>query len=61
MSEWEKETTSRKHKDTNVYVCVVRAMVCVSALFCLFHTQHVVWFSVTMEIKAAGPTGGGRV
>ena len=44
-----------------VRVCVVRVTVCVSALCCLFHTQHVVWFSVTMEIKAAGPTGGGRV
>lgn len=63
VCEWEKETTSRKSKDTNVYasVCVVRVTVCVSALFRLFHTQHVVWFSVTTEIKAAGPTGGGRV
>lgn len=61
MGERDNLAQEQGHKCVRVCVCVVRVTVCVSALFRLFHTQHVVWFSVTMEIKAAGPTGGGRV
>lgn len=61
MSGRKRQPHARTRTQMCVRVCVVRVTVCVSALCCLFHTQHVVWFSVTMEIKAAGPTGGGRV